>query len=192
MSDTPAPAPAEEEEDWRLADELHPLGIEFWCKQTLSVVAVVLGVLLAARAGFAQAARFAQRDDQRQALVTLQIVRAELEENLETLRAARDRLKAGGSAVVEVQTDCLEAAGSQPTMIRVDPLLLAEIEALFDHSFEQALAPLREGRPPKDLKLKAAERFAETVTHAEQVVLPWVKREEAQLEARARQLEEAP
>lgn len=181
-----------EAEDWRKEDELHPLGIEFWCKQLLSVAAVVLGVFLAARAGFEQAARFAQHEDHRQALITLQIVRAELEDNVATLRSARDRLKAGGNVVVELDTECLEAAGAQPNMIRVDPLLLAEVEALFDHTFEQALVPLREARPPKDLKEKAADRFTQVLERADRVVLPWVKREEEALKARSARLEEAP
>ena len=188
-----APPPAvEEEEDWRKQDELHPIGFEFWCKQTLSIVSVVLGVFLAARAGFAQAARFSQRNDEHQALVTLQIVRAELEDNLAALRAARDRLRAGGVVVVEVETECLEAAIAQPNMIRVDPLLLFEIEALFDPSFQQVLVPLREARPPKELREHAATRFTEVLERADEVVLPWVARQEEALRTRAGAREEAP
>lgn len=164
-----APAGPEEPEP-----ELDPLSMEFFLGIIVSMAAVVLGVYLAAAAGFSEASRFALLEDYHAASSSLTMVRAEFESNMQRLRDARQGLKDKRPFVpVEIETAYFDAATSTSAMDLVDPLVLYEIERVYTRPLPKAISiASTRGRNHVKVEQYAIEVFTRCLSRADTVVLP--------------------
>ena len=191
MSEEPEEKEQEEEEE---DDCLDPVGISFWLGQGFMILGVVVGIWLAARAGFSEAARFSKHQDARLSRNTLRSVRSEFEENLNQVRSARDRLKRNQKAQVAIQTPILEAASGQSYMSLVDPMLLSEVERVLVHPLLAAaklladLDRIEQYPEQRDWILGILEK---TLSYAETKILPLFDLQEKALQQLETQLKEA-
>lgn len=177
---------AEEEEE----DCLNPIGFDFWIGQIFMIVAAVGAVWWASRAGFREAARFSQYEECLASQKTLKIVRAELEENLREVRAARERVQEKKSPAFEVKLENLQWAAGKSFGSRIDPTLFQAIEKLFGHPLPNLIQVVALGQmqqEERDYAVRVLTRILET---ADKVVLPMMESQERILVAADARLQE--
>lgn len=179
------PPPAEE-------DALNPIGLDFWLGQIFMLGAAVAAIWFAARAGFTEAARFSQYDECRTAQKTLTIVRTELEENLEEIRAARKQLEEGKPLRLELKTVNLQIASSKSFGSLIDPGVLAQIEALLGPPLPATIETFSRGAVDGEERKSVHRMLTAVLDRADRVVLPMLRRQEQLLEAAELQLRGGP
>lgn len=108
------------------------IGWEFWAGKVVLVVLSALGaVLLAVRAGSADATRFHQLQDVMAARNTLRVIRTELETNVAAIKTATAEIKERREPELDVSLDSLRLAVGKSYASLIDAALLAEIDRLF-------------------------------------------------------------
>lgn len=172
-------------------ESLPPLTREFWFEQALRVLGIGLAIYLAAHFAFSETTRFSKSEDFRQARATLAVMKTEFDGNLAEIKAARDRIRADQRATITLRTAHLEIALTRGYMCVVDPLLLAEIKRLFSYPLSIVIDRLRdshllEGRE-REYHVGVLDRL---IAHAENVIVPMLRAEDAKLQAAERRLQE--
>jgi|GEM_PF-2076753 len=119
--------------------ELDPIGLELWLKLLFSIAAVILGVWLAAQAGFQQTARFNLAQDLRAASNALNLVLDEMQDNAGRIRGAIEGLDKGQSELeLHVSQSYFDAAIDKSSMALVQPGLLMAIDQFYGAELSRA------------------------------------------------------
>ncbi len=164
-------------------DCLNPIGFDFWIGQLFVIVAAVGAVWWASRAGFREAARFAQYEECVTAQKTLKIVRAELEENLREVRATRERVQEKKPLTLELKLEKLQWAAGKSFGSRMDPTLFQAIEMLFGNPLPGMIQNLTRGQMEQEDRDYAVRVLTRVLDRAQKVVLPMLESQERILAA---------
>jgi len=157
---------------------LNPIGPDFWLGQVVLLGAAVAAIWFAARAGFSEAARFAQYEECRTAQKTIAIVRRELEGNLQSIRDVRERTRSGEFFRFRISTVNLRVASERSFGSLIDPAVLYEVESLFDRSFLALMEAMTHGRLSEEDAGTVRRELERVLERAQRVVEPMLERQE--------------
>ena len=172
---------------------MSPIGPEFWIGLAAMIGCSLAAIWFAARAGFADAARFRSYDECRTARNTLRTLRGDVEDNLRQLAKAREDMKTPRLPDIHLRTENLALASTKSYSSLIDPFLLAEIDRLFSYPLSLALDRIRSIAGPvrPDDTTFVVPILTKVIDRAEKEVLPLLRAQETALDQLELGLQEA-